>query len=44
MDFILDKFVIMVEIGVMINKNGKLCGLKKVIMDLEIDWDGLDII
>lgn len=42
-DFILDKPVIMVEIGVMINKNGKSCGPKKVIMDPEIDWDGLDI-
>lgn len=42
-DFILDKPVIMVEIGVMINKGGKSCGPKKVIMDPEIDWDGLDI-
>uniref|UniRef100_A0A8W8MUP1 Uncharacterized protein n=1 Tax=Magallana gigas TaxID=29159 RepID=A0A8W8MUP1_MAGGI len=42
-DFILDKPVIMVEIGVMINKKGKSCGPKKVIMDPEIDWDGLDI-
>ncbi|XP_065928666.1 uncharacterized protein [Magallana gigas] len=42
-DFILDKPVIMVEIGVMINKNGKSRGPKKVIMDPEIDWDGLDI-
>ncbi|XP_061171066.1 uncharacterized protein LOC133180609, partial [Saccostrea echinata] len=42
-DFILDKPVIMVEIGVVVDKAAKSRGPRKVIMDPEIDWDGLDI-
>ena len=42
-DFILDKPVIMVEIGVVYNKGTKSCGSREVIEDPEIDWDELDI-
>ena len=42
-DFILDKPVIMVEIGVVYNKGTKSCGPREVIEDPEIDWDDLDI-
>ncbi|XP_048766341.2 uncharacterized protein LOC125673696 [Ostrea edulis] len=42
-DFILDKPVIMVEVGVVVDKGGKSGGPKKIIVEPEIDWDGLDI-